>query len=232
MQCVLNFSGEEKMHVLTFLKQFPERQKGTEFEEFRCLIGKSSVTLYRSGKVLAQGPDCEEVKEKLLKAVDVGGELIFGVDETGRGESTGPFVIVGVLGRAKRLRELRDSKKTKDIDKKSKIVEENAEDIKIKVISSEELSDLHEKGISMNQIEAETINEWQKSLEGIDEKLEMIVDGSPLKGCNRGISFLEKGDDLNPVIGAASVVAKMVRNDSDDKGERRDWGNWQKKAKK
>ncbi len=29
-------------------------------------------------------------------------------------------------------------------------------------------------------------------------KVKIIVDGSPLKGCKEGITFLVKGDDLNP----------------------------------
>ncbi len=227
MQCVLNFSGEDKQPILLFLKRFPEMKTKSIFELLRCKIGKSTVTMYASGKLVLQGSDCHAVKEKVLKALDIGNEVILGIDEVGRGEATGPFVVAAVLAKPSRLRELRDSKKVKNIEEKRSIVEQKALAISVFSISSQHLSRLHEKGINLNQIEVRAINAWHDFFAGLGKRV--LVDGNPLKGCKKGVQFLAGGDDINPVIGAASVVAKSVREKSKDKGKRAGWGSWQRK---
>jgi len=230
MQCTLNFSGIPKKPVLKFLKQFPGKETKTSFEEFRCLIGESTVTLYGSGKLLIQGSDCEKVKERILEAVEVEEGLVLGIDETGRGEGFGPFVVAAVLAEPGKMRELRDSKKVKDLKGKRKIVEENAVATAVFSVPSQELSSLHEKGINLNEIEARAINAFFDFFKALDKGVEVVVDGNPLKGCRKEISFIVKGDDLNPVVGAASVLAKSERENSKDRGKRLGWGNWGKKG--
>ena len=211
------------------MKQFPEKKTTNAFELLRCKIGESTATLYTSGKLLLQGSDCEKARKKILREVDQDDEPILGIDETGRGEATGPFVIDAVLAKTSKMRQLRDSKKVKDLEKKRRLVEKNALGISVFVIGSDELGLLHKQGVNLNQIEAAAINSWHNFFTGIGKKPKIIVDGSPLKGCKAGISFLVKGDDINPVIGAASVIAKSVRDKSDDKGKRLGWGSWGKK---
>jgi len=230
MQCVLNFS-EDRKEVLEFLRGFPCLEAKSQHEMLRCKIGESVVTLYKSGKVLIQGEDCEKVKERVLAGVKVEDELVVGIDETGRGEGFGPFVVAGVLARPSSLRELRDSKKVKDLEGKMKIVDKNALGIAIVSFSSEELSLMHEEGKTLNEIEARAINEICSFLGEKAGNAKIVVDGSQIKGCPERIVFLVRGDDLNPVVGAASVVAKSVREKSEDKGKRRDWGNWGKDKK-
>lgn len=229
MQCTLNFSDKERTGLLRFLKQFPEKKTNNAFELFRCKICESTATLYTSGKLLLQGSDCEKAKEKILKAVDQDDEPILGIDETGRGEETGPFVIAAVLAKPSRMRQLRDSKKVKDLEKKRRLVEKNALGISVFVIGSKELGLLHKQGVNLNQIETAAINSWRDFFTETGKKPRIVVDGNPLKGCKAGISFLVKGDDINPVIGAASVIAKSVREKSGDKGKRLGWGSWGKK---
>lgn len=229
MQCMLNFSKKEKKEILKFLRSFDEKKTKTSFEEFRCKIGKSTVTLYSSGKLLLQGDDCEKARNLVLKNVKVENELILGIDETGRGEDFGPFVIAGVLAKPNAMRELRDSKKVKNLEEKAKLVEKNADGIGIFSVSSEKLFEFRKKGMNLNAIEAKAINELCDFFKNAG-KFKIIVDGSPLKGCREGIEFLVKGDDLNPVIGAASVIAKSVRDSSEDKGKRKGWGTWSKKS--
>jgi ribonuclease HII len=227
MQCVLNFSGEENTALKRFLGAFEQLRPGPRGEA-RCRLGNSTLTLYSSGKLLIQGPDCEKAKKRVLESVDLGKEIVLGIDETGRGEGTGPFVIAAVLAAPRDMRELRDSKKTGDIEAKRSIVEEKALAIATFSVSSKELSELHEKGINMNKIEAMAIN----AIHGFFSEIsgaKTIVDGSPLRGTASGVSFLVKGDDLNPVVGAASVVAKSARDSSADKGKRKDWGSWREK---
>ena len=228
MQYMLNFSKEEKNEILKFLQTFPKEETKTSFEEFRCKIGKSTVTLYTSGKLLLQGDDCEKARDLVLENVEVENELVLGIDETGRGEDFGPFVIVAVLARPNAMRELRDSKKVKNLDEKAKLVEKNAEGIGVFSVSSEELVEFREKGMNLNAIEAKAINELCDFFKNTG-KVKIIVDGSPLKGCKERIEFLVKGDDLNPVVGAASIVAKSVRDASEDRGKRKGWGTWSKK---
>jgi len=229
MQCTLNFSGGGKEKLGAFLSGFPKERTNTAFEEFRCRIGKSVVTLYSSGKVLVQGNDCERVKELILEAAGSGGGLVLGIDETGRGESFGPFVVAGVLGRPADLRELRDSKKVRDWKSLWKIVQRNAMAIAVFSVSAGELSWLHRKGISMNAIEAHAINALHDFFRKIEPGLETVVDGKELKGCRKGISFVVRGDDLNPVVGAASIAAKAAREMSGNKDKREGWGSWQRR---
>lgn len=230
MQCVLNFSGGENKALKLFLEKFEQLKPGAH-EEMRCRSGKSTLTLYSSGKLLVQGPDCERIKLEILESVDLGSELVVGVDETGRGEGFGPFVIAAVLATPKKMRELRDSKKTRDLKKKLGIVKGNAEAIVVASVSSKELSELHEKGISLNEIEARVINAIHGFFRKQGIKALFVVDGLPLKGCAEEIVFQVKGDDLNPVVGAASIVAKSARDSSKDRGKRKDWGKWGRKDK-
>jgi ribonuclease HII len=228
MQCSLNFS-QDKEHVLEFLRQFPCLEPKSQHELLRCKIGESTATFYKSGKLLLQGEGCEKVKELVLKALEKEEAAIVGIDETGRGESFGPFVVAGVLGKASSLRELRDSKKTKELGKALSLVEAKAQGIAVSSFSSEELSSLHESGKSLNQVEAEAISEICSFFGKRGIKAKVVVDGSPIKGVPKEVSFLVRGDDLNPVIGAASVVARSYREKSKDKGKRRQWGKWGKK---
>jgi len=229
MQHVLNFSGKAKKEVKAFLGKFPKIKTNTVFEELRCRIGESTVTLYTSGKVVVQGKESKKAKEMILEAVNSGQGLVLGIDETGRGEGFGPFVVAGVLGKPNDLREVRDSKKTRNLEKKLKVVEEKALGIACFVISSSRLSEMHEAGISMNRAEAKAINAIYDFFKSNSADFEAVADGKRLDGSKKEISFLVKGDDINPVVGAASIVAKSIRENSGDKGKRRAWGRWQKK---
>ena len=224
MQCMLNFSKEEKQKVLLSLKNFPEKETKTKFEEFRCAIGESTVTLYSTGKLLIQGDDCKTVKEKVLENIGLEGEQVLGIDETGRGEDFGPFVIAAVLADSSKLRELRDSKKVKNIEEKRKIVEENSDAIAVVSISAEHLDSLRKNGVNLNRIEASAINAMVSLFNVVSGKPRVVVDGKPLKGCLPGIEFVVKADDLNPVVGAASIIAKSERTKG-DKTKRKFWGN-------
>ncbi len=230
MQCVLNFS-ENKKEVQEFLKGFSCLETKSQYELLRCKSGKSVVTLYKSGKVLIQGEDYEKIKERILTGIEVKDEVVLGIDETGRGEDFGPFVVAGVLAKPGSLRELRDSKKVKDIERKMKLVKENALGIAVISFSAEELSTMHEAGKNLNEIEAKAIGEICSFFKEKAGNVKVVVDGSPIKGCPKEVVFLIKGDDLNPVVGAASVIAKNVRDTSEDNRKRSGWGTWSKKKK-
>ncbi|MDP2973670.1 MAG: hypothetical protein Q8N60_01330, partial [Candidatus Diapherotrites archaeon] len=208
---------------LSFLRNFPAKETKTPFELFRCSIGQSTVTLYTSGKLVAQGNDCGKAKEKILDAAGLEKEVVLGIDETGRGESFGAFVIAAVLADSSKMRELRDSKKVSNIEGKRKIVERNALAIAVFKIEAKQLDELRGEGINLNQIEVRAINAFADFFWASDKKIKILVDGSPLKGSRQGIQFIVKGDDKNAVIGAASVVAKSEREKS-GKEKRLSWG--------
>ena len=167
--------------------------------------------------------DAESIKKKLLKAVETEGELILGIDEAGRGEGFGSFVVAGVLGKSRDLRQLRDSKKTRDLKAQYLRVKANSKAIFVFSHSAKEIDALREKGMTMNEITARIIDKIVKNSRQKGQKARILVDGSPLKVHESDVEFLPKGDDLEPVIGAASIVAKFEREKSKDRGKRKSW---------
>ncbi len=223
MQCMLNFSLEEKGKVLSFLRQFPAVPTKTGFEQFRCRIGESTVTLYSSGKLLVQGKDCSAVKERILRAVQLESELVIGIDESGRGEPFGSLVVAAVLADSSKMRELRDSKKVRNLQEKRQLVEKNAIAIETVAVSAAEIDELRAGGVNLDEIEARAINALVEKLAPKGKGARVLVDGKRLKGVKAGIGFIVKGDDRNAVIGAASVIAKSER-ERNGKGRRSSWG--------
>ena len=226
MQETLNFGKSEKEKILKALAGFEEAAVTNYFEEKRVKHDGCTITLYTSGKISIQGPNASKVKEEILSKMDLKKELIIGIDETGRGERDGPMVIAGVLGDTNSLRELRDSKKTGDIAKKEAIVSEKMLGSVIVTLNPELIDFARNNGKNLNQLEAEAIEKIAEILSGFSDA-RIIVDGAPigapLKVKSKKIEFLPKGDDLEPVVGAASVIAKHARNNSKNKEERKTW---------
>src|SRR3989344_7744874 len=152
-------------------------------------------------------------------------EIVLGIDETGRGELKGPMVIAAVLGDSNKLRELRDSKKTSKISEKEKIVTENSLSQVVVSLNAEMIDILRSNGKTLNEIEAVVIDKISEMFSGLDLDVKVKVDGSALNTKNKKIEFIVKGDDLEPAIGAASVLAKNYRNNSADSRERKTWKN-------
>ena len=222
---MLNFSRKEKENLKKLFQNFPKKETKTQYEEMRVEIEGVSVTLYNTGKIVIQGKESDKVKEMILEFMaEKDEDLIFGIDETGRGENSGPFVIAGVLGKNSDFRELRDSKKIADIAKKVRIVKEKCIFALIDATPAAQIDFLRETGETMNSIEAKIVNEMTEICLKRYPKARIMMDGEALKGVSGKVKFIVKGDDKVPVIGAASVLAKWVREHSEDKGERRSWG--------
>jgi len=219
----LNFGKTEKEQVKEIFSGFEKAKTNTSFEEARWKAFGCTVTLYTSGKLVVQGDSEGKAKEFVLSKMCSEKEILLGIDEVGRGEGFGPLVVAGVLGDRNRLRELRDSKKTADIAEKMKTVSENALAIATVEFSSEFVDTARKKGITLDEMQARAVKGIAFALNPSNE-WPVAVDGKPLKGCN-GFEFLVKGDDLNPVIGAASIAAKSARDKSMDKGKRKTWKN-------
>ena len=223
MTITLNFSAQEKEAIKGLFSGFEKVKTKTQFEEARWRAMECTVTLYSSGKLVVQGKGKKEVKELVLSELLRQEEIELGIDETGRGENFGPLVVAGVLGDRNKLRELRDSKKTANLAGKRGIVSENALAIATIEFSSAFVDAERKKGVSLNEMQAKAAKAISFALNP-KSKWPVLVDGSPLKGCN-GYRFVVKGDDKNPVIGAASVIAKTARDSSKDKGTRKTWKN-------
>ena len=227
---MLNFGAKEKAQVKAVMAQYAQKETKTVHEEARCIMGESTVTLYTSGRVTIQGKDAEMVKEKLLAELNLDDELVLGIDESGRGESFGSMTLAGVLARKNDMLGLRDSKKVKNFEERVKLITRKALSTVVLTFSAEYIDELRKKGFNLNDIEAHAINViagMQK-----DGKVKVRVDGTPLKGVEKGIEFLIKGDDLDPVIGAASILAKYARDTSGDDADRKTWNGETHRPKK
>ncbi len=228
MQETLNFGREHKERLRAILSGMEPRPTTSYFEEQRAAAEGCTVTLYNSGKLSIQGPNAAKVKVAVLEKMGLVPELVIGIDEVGRGERTGPMVITGVLADTNEMRELRDSKKTTDISKKEKIASEKMLASASFTINSRMVDLARNHGKNLNQIEASAIERISEMLLELSDA-KIIVDGAPLKVKNEKIKFLPKADDLEPVVGAASIVAKHLRNSSQDRAERKTWNVKEKK---
>ncbi len=222
---MLNFGMHEKEKIKKFLEGFPEVKTSNAFEEKSAKIEECTVTLYSSGKLVVQGKKVEMVKEMLLKELSGQGKTILGIDETGRGEIEGVLVVAGVLGEESKLREIRDSKKTKNIESKQETIDKNAKAFASFVFSPEFIDDARRKGITVNEIEAMAIDAIASGFRRLEGKLEVVIDGSPLKEVREKADFIVKADDSNPVVGAASVKAKFLRDINKNREKRKTWKN-------
>ncbi|MBU0636206.1 DUF3378 domain-containing protein [Candidatus Micrarchaeota archaeon] len=223
MQAVLNYKKQELPVLRAFLQKF-DQQPPQQFEVLRCRIQACSVALFASGKLLIQGTNAEKVKKLVLDSVSLGNELVLGFDETGRGEDFGDFCIAGVLGKTKELRELRDSKKISNLQAKKKIVEKKCVSSVVVCYPAPAIDALREKGITLNQIEADVIDWITDFFVQVGFKPDQIIlDGNPLPVQSKQIVFLPKADDIEPVVGAASVLAKCAREESGSQEKRKTW---------
>ncbi len=228
MQSSLNFSKQEARDLSDFFNKFSVLENTSPFHLKRCKIGDSTVTLFYTGKVLIQGKDHLKVKELILNAMQGEKELIIGVDETGRGESTGAFVVSAVLGEKNKLRELRDSKKTSKIGEKFLIVSKNSEMQVIVALNPGLIDSLRTQGLTLNQIEEKIIDKQLELIRELVPNSKALIDGNPMNLNSKKIKFVVKGDDLEPVIGAASVVSKYYRTISGNNEKRKTWKNFKK----
>ncbi|HIJ98542.1 TPA: ribonuclease HII [archaeon] len=154
---------------------------------------------------------------------------ILGIDEAGRGAVIGPLVICGALIDENKLSEL-VKLKVKD----SKLLTENQRDIlapqirivlhayEIVKISPKEIDSQRNSGISLNDIEAEKmahlINEYKPDIVYVDAidsdlktfraRMNKFLRFTPKKSI-----FEHKADVKYPIVSAASILAKVERDE-------------------
>ena len=131
-----------------------------------------------------------------------------GVDEAGRGPIAGPvFAAAVILGKKHSIPYLNDSKKISE--KKREII---AEDIKVNAASwsigistAKEVDDINILNASLLAM--------RRAIEGLDMKPDLIsVDGQFSPETDLKVRTIIKGDKSNENIMAASIIAKVYRD--------------------
>ena len=190
--------------------------------------------------------------------------LTCGIDEAGRGPVLGPMVLCGVCYFNTNLNFLtkigvKDSKKLSPKKRKelAEIIKRNCHSHKIIIVDAEEIDNREELKISLNKLEelkiAEIINllrpdEIYIDAVDVNEKRFGISIQNLLHYKPKKIISRHKGDELYPIVSAASIIAKEKRDAiiEELKGEYGDFGsgypsdrktieylqNWAKKNKK
>jgi ribonuclease HIII len=186
-----------------------------------------SISLYKTGKLVLQGlneMDLENEKKFILNLTfDSKEEFILGFDEVGRSEIIGPMVITGLFGQNKDLAIVRDSKKTDNFEKAKLYVDSGALGYITFVLNPNLIDYLRSKNISLNTIEEKFISNSKKVFEDLNLEFKAIVDGSALNSNNIGVEYKIKADDLIPVVSAASIISKTIRDASKNKDSRKTW---------
>lgn len=220
---VLNFTKNEWPELEKILSGF-EQQKPGPFQKIRVKIDGCVVLFFESGKLLIQGANAVQIAKRIQDQLSSGSDLVLGIDETGRGENFGDLCVAGVLGKTSSLRELRDSKKTSDIASKKKIVEQNAVCAVVVSFPAQTIDYWRSSGKTLNELQAKAID-WivEFVLESGFSPDRILVDGSALPVRETKIEFIPKADDSEPVVGAASVLAKWTRDQTNNKTIRKTW---------
>lgn len=149
---------------------------------------------------------------------------ICGVDEAGRGPVMGPLVVSGVtIDDESRLSDMgvKDSKQLTPARREELAVQiRSIADVESVLVPAEEIDNLREE-MTMNELEVylftSVVDKLRPSVAYVDSAdVDAGRFGNDIK---RGLGFdieiisKHKADDLYPVVGAASIIAKTVRDD-------------------
>ena len=138
-----------------------------------------------------------------------GVKLICGVDEAGRGPLAGPVCAAAViLPKGLQIPGLNDSKKLTDKKRRElmPIIKEQAIAYGIAFASHEEIDQI-------NILQA-TFLAMQRALDQLEVKPDMaLIDGNREKDFGLPVKTVIKGDSLSANIAAASVLAKVTRDE-------------------
>lgn len=138
-----------------------------------------------------------------------GVKIICGVDEAGRGPLAGPVCAAAViLPRGVEIPSLTDSKKLTDKKRRElfPVIQETAVAYGIGLATEAEIDDI-------NILQA-TFLAMQRALEQLKVKPDLaLIDGNREKDFGIPVKTVVKGDSLSANIAAASVLAKVTRDD-------------------
>jgi ribonuclease HII len=135
-------------------------------------------------------------------------KLIAGVDEVGRGPLAGAVVAAAViLDPEKPIEGLTDSKKLSE-KKREKLSEEIKEKALSWCIARAEVEEIDEINILQASLLA-----MKRAVEGLHIQPEhVLIDGNRCPDMPYSMKAIVKGDAIEPSIGAASIIAKVARD--------------------
>ena len=135
--------------------------------------------------------------------------VICGVDEAGRGPLAGPVCAAAViLPRGHQIPGLNDSKKLTDKKRRElfPLIKEQAIAYGIGMASHEEIDEI-------NILQA-TYLAMERAIAQLEGKADLaLIDGNRAKDFGMAVRTVVKGDSLSANIAAASVLAKVTRDD-------------------
>ena len=147
-----------------------------------------------------------EIEEQ---AFEEGYTVICGVDEAGRGPLAGPVCAAAViLPRGHQIPGLNDSKKLTDKKRRElfPLIKEQAIAYGIGMASHEEIDEI-------NILQA-TYLAMERAIAQLEGKADLaLIDGNRAKDFGMAVRTVVKGDSLSANIAAASVLAKVTRDD-------------------
>ena len=154
-------------------------------------------------------PRIDELLQPERKLWAEGFCFIAGVDEAGRGPLAGPVAAAAVvLPREVQLPDVFDSKQLSDSARrelKEEILQLPGVKVGISLVDAEIID-------KINILQA-THRAMREAVSQIQEVDCVLVDGLPVKGFGVESRNLVKGDSLSASIAAASIIAKVVRDD-------------------
>lgn len=145
------------------------------------------------------------------KLFSQGLSVIAGVDEAGRGACAGPLVAAAVaVGADSPIFGLgiRDSKELKESERETiaSEIRRHVQSFAIVEISNREIDEI---GLQESNLMA-----MRRALLQLDTQIDYaLIDGYPLAGLSMESLALYKGDQLSEIVGAASILAKVRRDE-------------------
>jgi ribonuclease HII len=143
-----------------------------------------------------------------FQAIEQGFSRIAGIDEVGRGALFGPVCVAAVILDILQVPQgIRDSKKLNPKQRQvlAENIRETALSCSIAFIEAEEIDEI-------NILQA-TIKALQGAVLGLKEKPDfLLIDGTLKAGLGIPEKSIVRGDALSASIGAASIVAKVARD--------------------
>ncbi len=138
-----------------------------------------------------------------------GGRVIAGLDEAGRGPLAGPLVAACVVlpKDTRGWHEIIDSKKLRPSKRRElfMLIHENAEDIGVGIVDSYTID-------RINVLQA-TFLAMQRAVSGLSRKPDyLLIDGNQRPAWAQNAETIVNGDSLSLSISAASIIAKVTRD--------------------
>lgn len=137
---------------------------------------------------------------------------VVGIDEVGRGSLIGDVVAAAVIFHSEKPEGLKDSKKLSA--KKREMLDIEIRKSAHVSIGSANIDEINEYGITKATMAA-MARAWIMLPWGLlEEDVITIIDGNQKPNINGQIILLDKADELCPTVSAASIIAKVYRDNA------------------